>query len=66
MIRFLRFSDAGFAETFREISERGETTPAGVLETVQGILTDVRERGDAALWLCGDNKQAQYLVHLFR
>ncbi|MCK4509433.1 MAG: histidinol dehydrogenase, partial [Desulfuromonadales bacterium] len=49
MIRFLRFSDAGFAESFREISERGETMPAGVLETVQGILTDVRERGDAAL-----------------
>ncbi len=49
MIRFLRFSDAGFAEAFREMSERGETTPAGVLETVQGILADVRERGDAAL-----------------
>lgn len=49
MIRFLRFSDAGFAETFREISERGETTPDGVLETVQDILTDVRKRGDVAL-----------------
>jgi len=49
MIRFLRFSDAGFADAFRKISERGETAPAGVLETVQGILTDVRERGDAAL-----------------
>jgi len=49
MIRFLRFSDAGFADAFRQISERGETTPPGVLETVQGILTDVRERGDAAL-----------------
>ncbi|MEK6249939.1 MAG: histidinol dehydrogenase, partial [Planctomycetales bacterium] len=49
MIRFLRFSDAGFAEDFREISERGETTPPGVLETVQEILNDVRKRGDAAL-----------------
>ena len=49
MIRFLRFSDAGFAENFREISERGETTPPEVLETVQEILNDVRKRGDAAL-----------------
>jgi histidinol dehydrogenase len=49
MIRFLHFSDAGFAEKFREISERGETTPPGVLETVQEILNDVRNRGDAAL-----------------
>lgn len=49
MIRFLRFSDAGFAEDFREISERGETTPPGVLQTVQEILNDVRKRGDAAL-----------------
>jgi len=49
MIRFLRFSDAGFAENFRQISERGETTPPGVLETVQAILDDVRKRGDAAL-----------------
>jgi histidinol dehydrogenase len=49
MIRFLRFSDAGFAEIFRKISERGETVPAGVVQTVEDILTDVRERGDAAL-----------------
>ena len=49
MIRFLHFSDAGFAETFREIAERGETIPAGVVQTVQDILADVRERGDAAL-----------------
>ena len=50
MIRFLRFSDAGFAETFRGITARGETTPAGVVETVQKILADVRERGDEALF----------------
>ncbi len=49
MIRFLRFSDAGFAETFRQITARGETIPAGVVETVQEILLAVRERGDAAL-----------------
>ena len=49
MIRFLQFSDAGFEEAFRTISERGETTPAGILQTVEAILADVRERGDAAL-----------------
>ncbi len=49
MIRFLQFSDAGFAEAFRAISERGETTPAGILQTVEEILADVRKRGDAAL-----------------
>jgi len=49
MIRFLQFSDAGFEEAFRTISERGETTPAGILQTVEEILADVRERGDAAL-----------------
>ncbi len=50
MIRFLQFSDAGFEEAFRTISERGETTPAGILQTVEAILADVRERGDAALF----------------
>ena len=50
MIRFLQFSDAGFEEAFRTISERGETTPAGILQTVEAILADVRERGDAALY----------------
>jgi len=49
MIRFLQFSDAGFEEAFRTISERGETTPVGILQTVEAILADVRERGDAAL-----------------
>ncbi|MEE4315135.1 MAG: histidinol dehydrogenase [Desulfofustis sp.] len=50
MIRFLQFSDAGFEEAFRTISERGETTPDGILQTVEAILADVRERGDAALF----------------
>jgi len=49
MIRFLQFSEAGFADAFRSISERGESTPAEILQTVQEILADVRERGDAAL-----------------
>ena len=49
MIRFLHFSDAGFADTFRLISERGEVLPQGVADTVQEILAAVRERGDAAL-----------------
>ena len=49
MIRFLRFSETGFETAFRTISERGETTPAGILATVEEILADVRERGDAAL-----------------
>ena len=49
MIRFLRFSEAGFETAFRTISERGETTPAGILSTVEEILADVRERGDKAL-----------------
>ncbi|MGK2944128.1 MAG: histidinol dehydrogenase [Desulfuromonadales bacterium] len=48
-MRFLRFSDAGFAETFGEITARGETPPAGVVQTVQEILADVRKRGDDAL-----------------
>ncbi|MDT8335793.1 MAG: histidinol dehydrogenase [Desulfurivibrionaceae bacterium] len=50
MIRFLQFSDAGFEKAFRTISERGETTPDGILQTVEAILADVRERGDAALF----------------
>jgi histidinol dehydrogenase len=49
MIRFLHFSDSGFSEAFREISERGESTPEGVEQTVQEIVADVRERGDVAL-----------------
>jgi len=50
MIRFLQFSDAGFAEAFRTIIERGEATPSGILQTVEEILADVRRRGDAALY----------------
>ncbi|MGW8312278.1 MAG: histidinol dehydrogenase [Desulfuromonadales bacterium] len=49
MIRILRFSDPDFADTFRRISERAEAVPAGVVETVQEILADIRVRGDVAL-----------------
>lgn len=49
MIRILRFSDPDFADTFRRISERAEAVPAGVVETVQEILADIRARGDVAL-----------------
>ncbi len=49
MIRFLRFSDSGFAEEFRTISERGEATPPGIVSTVEEILADVRKRGDEAI-----------------
>lgn len=50
MIRFLRFSDPDFKETFRQILERAETVPPEVEQTVQEILADVRVRGDQALF----------------
>jgi len=50
MIQMLRFSDPGFAEAFRKIEERGEAAPAGVVETVQTIIADVRARGDQAVF----------------
>ena len=49
MIRFLRFSDADFEQTFATISARSEAVPAEIEQTVQTILQDVRQRGDAAL-----------------
>jgi len=50
MIQMLRFSDPGFAAAFRKIEERGEAAPAGVVETVQTIIADVRARGDQAVF----------------
>jgi len=50
MIQLLKFSDPGFAATFKQIVERGEAAPAGVEDTVRAILAEVRERGDAALF----------------
>jgi len=49
MIQFLRFSDPDFSTSFRSISERGESTPVEIMQTVQEILAAVRSRGDAAL-----------------
>ncbi|PLX81624.1 MAG: histidinol dehydrogenase [Desulfuromonas sp.] len=49
MIRILRFHDDNFATVFGAIEQRGEAPPAGVLETVQSIIADVRARGDEAL-----------------
>ena len=50
MIQLLRFTDPNFEEAFRAIEERGENPPAGVEETVRGILADVRSRGDGAVF----------------
>ncbi len=50
MMRILRFTDAGFAEAFRKIEQRAEEIPEGIEQTVKDILTDVRLRGDAALF----------------
>jgi len=50
MIRILKFSEPGFDEAFRKIEQRAEEVPAGIEETVKGIIADVRERGDAALF----------------
>lgn len=49
MIRILRFSDPGFNKAFQQIQERSTTVPPEVLRTVESIIQDVRERGDAAL-----------------
>lgn len=64
MIRFLRFSDTNFNEDFRKISERGESTPVGVVETVEEIIADVRERGDAALFEYTERFDRLKLDHL--
>ncbi len=50
MIRILRFSDSDFAEQFRRIEERAEAVPDGIVDTVKGIIADVRKRGDAAVF----------------
>ena len=49
MIRILRFSDPGFNKAFQQIQERSTTVPQEVLRTVESIIQDFRERGDAAL-----------------
>lgn len=49
-MRMLRFDAEGFEEFFQSLVSRGEGTPAGVEEAVAGIIADVRQRGDAALF----------------
>ncbi|CAH2030549.1 histidinol dehydrogenase [Trichlorobacter ammonificans] len=46
---FLDITDTDFDRQFSAILNRSEETSAQVLETVRGIITDVRTRGDEAL-----------------
>ena len=48
-MRFLRRSDPDFATALRHISERGTMISDEVISSVEGILKDVRDRGDAAV-----------------
>lgn len=47
-MRILRYTQKNFASTLRRL-DRCYSPPAGVEETVKGILEEVRQRGDAAL-----------------
>lgn len=49
-MRILKFTDIGFAESFRRIEQRSEIVPDGIEQTVKDILADVRLRGDAAVF----------------
>lgn len=50
MISLLRFSDTDFDQCFSKIEQRADEVPAGIGDTVKGIIADVRQRGDAALF----------------
>ena len=50
MIPIYKFDDPGFDAALKKIIERGEQAPAGVEETVRDIISEVRQRGDAALF----------------
>lgn len=50
MIPLLKFSDSDFVERFRRIEQRAAEVPAGIEETVSAIISDVRKRGDAAVF----------------
>ena len=50
MIPILKFSDNDFAAKFRRIEQRADEIPAGVEATVKTIISDVRQRGDVALF----------------
>ncbi len=46
---YLRMSDPGFTARFDEIVQRSETVPDTILETVTGIIEQVKNRGDQAV-----------------
>jgi histidinol dehydrogenase len=48
-MQFLDISEAGFEGKFSAIIERGEESGRDVEELVQGIISEVRKRGDEAL-----------------
>ena len=50
MMRILKFSDPDFARQFQRIEQRADEVPDNIEETVKAIITDVRQRGDAALF----------------
>ena len=52
MIRFLRFSDADFEATFRQIEARGESVPAEIGETVDAILAEALIRPHDSVCSC--------------
>ena len=48
-MKFLDIGDSNFDQQFADILARGEETSEAVLETVRGIIADVRQRGDMAV-----------------
>ena len=50
MMRILKFSDPDFARQLQRIEQRADEVPDAVEETVKAIISDVRQRGDAALF----------------
>jgi histidinol dehydrogenase len=48
-MKFLDIRDINFDQQFADILARGEETSEAVLETVRGIIADVRQRGDLAV-----------------
>ncbi len=49
-MRMLKFSDDNFNAEFRRIEQRAEAVPVQIETTVKSIISDVRQRGDAALF----------------
>ncbi len=50
MMQILKFSDADFATQFKLIEQRADEVPDNIEETVKTIISDVRQRGDSALF----------------